>query len=45
MTAANRMSRRLFLQAGAASVVLGAPGLLLAQPKPVRIGLLHPVFV
>ncbi|MBC7706084.1 MAG: ABC transporter substrate-binding protein, partial [Rhodoferax sp.] len=26
-----------------ASAVLGAPGLLLAQPKPVKIGLLHPV--
>jgi branched-chain amino acid transport system substrate-binding protein len=31
------------LQAGAATSVLGAPGLLLAQPKPVKIGLVHPV--
>jgi branched-chain amino acid transport system substrate-binding protein len=38
-----RLSRRLVLQAGAASTVLGAPGLLLAQPKPVKIGLVHPV--
>jgi branched-chain amino acid transport system substrate-binding protein len=37
------LSRRLVLQAGAASTVLGAPGLLLAQPKPVKIGLIHPV--
>jgi branched-chain amino acid transport system substrate-binding protein len=38
-----RLSRRLVLQAGAASAVLGAPGLLLAQPKPLKIGLIHPV--
>ena len=36
-------SRRLILQAGAASAVLGAPGILLAQPKPVKVGLVHPV--
>ncbi len=38
-----RLSRRLVLQAGAAGAVLGAPGLLLAQPRPVKIGLVHPV--
>jgi branched-chain amino acid transport system substrate-binding protein len=38
-----RLSRRLVLQASAASTVLGAPGLLLAQPRPVKIGLVHPV--
>ena len=38
-----RLSRRLVLQAGATSTILGAPGLLLAQPKPVKIGLVHPV--
>lgn len=43
MTSQARLSRRLILQAGAASTVLGAPGLLLAQPKPVKIGLIHPV--
>ena len=43
MTSNRLLSRRLILQAGAASTVLGAPGLLLAQPKPVKIGLLHPV--
>ena len=43
MTSAHHPSRRLILQAGAASAVMGAPGLLLAQPKPVKIGLLHPV--
>lgn len=43
MTSQARFSRRLILQAGAASTVLGAPGLLLAQPKPVKIGLVHPV--
>ncbi len=37
------LSRRLILQAGAASAVLGAPGILLAQPKPVKVGLVHPV--
>ena len=36
-------SRRLILQAGAASAVLGAPGFLLAQPAPVKVGLIHPV--
>ena len=39
----DRLSRRLVLQAGAASAVLGAPGLLLAQTKPIKIGLVHPV--
>ena len=43
MSSTRHLSRRLILQAGAASAVLGAPGLLLAQPKPVKIGLLHPV--
>lgn len=43
MTMNSRMSRRLVLQAGAATTVLGAPGLLLAQPRPVKIGLIHPV--
>ena len=43
MNFTRHVSRRLILQAGAASAVLGAPGLLLAQPKPVKIGLLHPV--
>ena len=38
-----RLSRRLVLQAGAASTILGAPGLLLAQARPVKIGLVHPV--
>ena len=39
----SRFSRRTVLKAGAASTVLGAPGLLLAQPAPVKIGLIHPV--
>jgi len=43
MTSHDRLSRRLILQAGAASAAIGAPGLLLAQTKPVRIGLIHPV--
>ena len=43
MTSENRISRRLVLQAGAATSVLGAPGLLFAQPKPIKIGLVHPV--
>jgi len=38
-----RVSRRLVLQAGAASTILGAPGLLFAQAKAVKIGLVHPV--
>ncbi len=38
-----RLSRRLVLQAGAASTLLGAPGLLLAQARAVKIGLVHPV--
>ena len=43
MTSQARISRRLVLQAGAATSVLGAPGLLFAQPKPIKIGLVHPV--
>lgn len=38
-----RLSRRLVLQAGAASTILGAPGLLMAQPRTVKVGLIHPV--
>ena len=38
-----RVSRRLILQAGAATTALGAPGFLLAQPAPIKIGLVHPV--
>ncbi len=37
------LSRRLVLQAGAAGAALGAPGLLLAQPRAIRVGLVHPV--
>ena len=43
MTSSALPTRRLILQAGAASAVMGAPGLLLAQPAPLKIGLLHPV--
>ena len=43
MSSTHSASRRLILQASAATAVLGAPGLLLAQPKPVKVGLLHPV--
>ena len=43
MSSTHPVSRRLILQASAATAVLGAPGLLLAQPKPVKVGLLHPV--
>jgi branched-chain amino acid transport system substrate-binding protein len=43
MSADAGLSRRLILQAGAASAAIGAPGLLLAQPKPIKVGLLHPV--
>jgi branched-chain amino acid transport system substrate-binding protein len=43
MTSHSRVSRRLVLQAGAASTILGAPGLLFAQTKTVKIGLIHPV--
>ena len=43
MNTSTPLSRRLILQAGAATAALGAPGLLLAQPKPVKIGLVHPV--
>ncbi|MEO8857060.1 MAG: ABC transporter substrate-binding protein [Burkholderiaceae bacterium] len=43
MNSVRHLSRRSILQAGAASAVLGAPGLLLAQTKPIKVGLLHPV--
>jgi len=43
MTSNAALSRRLILQAGAATAALGAPGLLLAQPKPIKVGLVHPV--
>lgn len=43
MTSQARISRRLVLQAGAATSVLGAPGLLFAQARPIKIGLVHPV--
>lgn len=43
MNAIRHPSRRSILQAGAATAVLGTPGLLLAQTKPVKVGLLHPV--
>ena len=43
MTTSSKLTRRLILQAGAASAALGTPGLLLAQPKPIKIGLVHPV--
>jgi branched-chain amino acid transport system substrate-binding protein len=43
MNSIRHLSRRSILQAGAATAVLGAPGLLLAQPKPIKVGLLHPV--
>ena len=43
MTSDVRVSRRLILQAGAATSALGAPGFLLAQPAPIKIGLVHPV--
>ena len=42
-TFASRFSRRTVLKAGAATTVLGAPGLLLAQARSVKIGLIHPV--
>lgn len=43
MTSRSSLSRRTVLKAGAATTVLGAPGLLLAQAAPVKIGLIHPV--
>jgi branched-chain amino acid transport system substrate-binding protein len=43
MTLQTRLSRRTVVKAAAASTVLGAPGLLLAQARPVKIGLIHPV--
>ena len=43
MTTQAPLSRRTLLKAGAASAALGAPGLLLAQARTVKIGLLHPV--
>jgi branched-chain amino acid transport system substrate-binding protein len=43
MTLQTRLSRRTVVKAAAASTMLGAPGLLLAQARPVKIGLIHPV--
>jgi branched-chain amino acid transport system substrate-binding protein len=43
MTLQTHLSRRTVVKAAAASTVLGAPGLLLAQARPVKIGLIHPV--
>ena len=43
MTISNRISRRSILKAGALGSTLVAPGLLLAQARPVKIGLVHPV--
>jgi branched-chain amino acid transport system substrate-binding protein len=43
MTSRHHVSRRSFIQAGAATAMLGASGLLLAQAKPIKIGLVHPV--
>lgn len=43
MTASTGLSRRTILMAGAASAVLGAPGLSIAQPRTTKIGLVHPV--
>lgn len=37
------VTRRDILKIGAASPLLAAPGLLLSQPAPVKIGLVHPV--
>ncbi len=37
------INRRSVLQLGAVGAVLGMPGLLLAQQKPLKVGLLHPV--
>jgi branched-chain amino acid transport system substrate-binding protein len=35
--------RKVIQQAALTSVAVGFPGLLLAEPKPVKIGLIHPV--
>ncbi len=43
MVVSRSVSRRSLIKAGAATAVLGAPGVLLAQAKPVRLGLVHPV--
>ena len=43
MTLTPRISRRTVVKAAAASTMLGAPGLLLAQARPVKVGLIHPV--
>ena len=44
MSTSHDISRRSLVKAGAAATaLLGAPGLLLAQAKPVKIGLVHPV--
>ncbi len=43
MTSSASFSRRRLLQVGAVSTVMGAPGLLLAQPAPIKVGFIHPV--
>jgi branched-chain amino acid transport system substrate-binding protein len=43
MVSSNRISRRFVLKAGALGSTLVAPGLLLAQARSVKIGLVHPV--
>ena len=43
MTLTPRISRRTVVKAAAASTLPGAPGLLLAQARPVKVGLIHPV--
>src|SRR5581483_2920125 len=41
--AAPRLSRRRILAGAAALGALGAPAVLRAQPKPIKIGIIHPV--
>ena len=43
MKTTHGLQRRSMLQVGAATAVLGTPGLLLAQPTAIKIGLVHPV--
>jgi branched-chain amino acid transport system substrate-binding protein len=43
MTSKKSVSRRDILKIGAAGPLLAAPGLLLSQPAPIKIGLVHPV--
>jgi branched-chain amino acid transport system substrate-binding protein len=43
MTSRHHVSRRSFIQAGAATAMLGASGLLMAQARTIKIGLIHPV--